>query len=284
LPRSGPDVLVVENAHIDYRPTNEIDFVLSAGKVESVLGIEYRAQDAPDRLGVTPTLLCRYTCGRPYGVRGHVDHKGFDVSGLVATGNSFQERFEQDARLASAKAPTVAAHVQYMVPIANGVKVGVSGSFGPQDNQDKTRVHQWQYGFDLRVREIEKVAFQAEFVQGKQQGSSSALSAQLEAMPDIVAPRCSLAPCLRYKAAYGMASYRATRQLTPYARVDWRDARHQSGIEFLYVSRVIRGTVGAQLSVTNRILGKIEYTYNHELLGPQFPNDVLTTSIVVSTE
>jgi hypothetical protein len=105
-------------------------------------------------------------------------------------------------------------------------------------------------------------------------------------MPDanVVAPPCSIAQCLRYKAAYGLASYRATRRLTPYARVDWRDARHQRGIDFLYVSRVVRGTVGAQLAVTSRILGKIEYTYNHELLGPQFPNDVLTTSIVVSTE
>jgi hypothetical protein len=42
--------------------------------------------------------------------------------------------------------------------------------------------------------------------------------------------------------------------------------------------------VGAQFAMTNRILGKVEYTYNHELLGPQFPNDVLTTSIVVATE
>ena len=272
-PRPGPDRLVVEHAHVDYRPTNEINLVLSAGKVESVLGIEYRAQDAPNRLGITPSLTCRYTCGRPFGVRAHLEHARFDISALVASGDTFEERFEADPRLASAKAPTVAAHVQYVVPIGNGVKVGASAAFGPQDGQPKLDVHQWHYGFDLRVRDIHGIGATAEFVHGKQEGDTMEL-----------APRCADAPCLRYKAAYAMATYRATRWFVPYARVDWRDARHQRGIEFLYVSRVVRGTMGAQLAVTSRILGKLEYTYNHELLGPQFPNDVLTTSIVVSTD
>jgi len=286
LPRSGPDIIAVEYAHIDYRPSNKLNLVLAAGKVDSVLGIEYRAQDAPDRLGITPSLLCRYLCGRPYGVRAHLDHEGVDLSALVATGNTFQERFERDPRLASATAPTIAAHAQYLVPIANGIKVGASASFGPQDGQSELHVHQWHYGFDLRVQEVEKLALQAEFIQGKQQGSSTGLSQSLDVMsdPDTIAPRCSLADCLRYKAAYGMASYRASRWFTPYARVDWRDARHQRGSDFLYVSRVVRGTIGAQLALNSRILAKVEYTYNHELLGPQFPNDVLTTSIVVSTE
>ena len=272
-PRSGPDRLVVEHAHVDYRPTNEVNLVLSAGKVESVLGIEYRAQDAPDRLGITPSLTCRYTCGRPFGVRAQLEHDGFDISALVASGDTFQERFEQDPRLASSKVPTVAAHVQYVVPIENGIKVGASAAFGPQDGQSNLDNKQWHYGFDLKVREIKNVGFQAEFIQGKQQGESV----------DVM-PRCSVAQCLRYKAAYGMLTYRANRWFTPYTRVDWRDARHQRGVDFLYVSRVMRSTVGAQFSVTSRILGKIEYTYNRELLGPQFPNDILTTSIVVSTD
>ena len=272
-PRPGPDRVVVEHAHVDYRPTNEVNLVLSAGKVESVLGIEYRAQDAPDRLGITPSLTCRYTCGRPFGVRGHVEHARWDISALVASGDMFQERFEEDPRIASARAPTVAAHAQYLVPIGNGIKVGTSAAFGPQDGQSKIDVAQWHYGFDLRVHDIRGVGLQAEFVQGKQQGDAMDL-----------APRCADAACLRYKAAYGMATYRATRWLTPYGRIDWRDARHRRGIEFLYVSRVVRGTIGAQLAVTSRILGKVEYTYNRELLGPQFPNDVLTTSIVVSTD
>ena len=47
----------------------------------------------------------------------------------------------------------------------------------------------------------------------------------------------------------------------------------------------MRATVGAQLAVTSRILGKIEYTWNHELDGiPQFADDILTTSVVVATD
>lgn len=272
-PRSGPDRIVVEHAHVDYRPTNEVNLVLSAGKVESVLGIEYRAQDAPQRIGITPSLACRYTCGRPLGLRGHVEHAGFDISALLANGDTFEERFQEDPQLASAPAPTVAAHVQYVVPIANGIKVGASGAFGPQDGQSKLHVHQWHYGFDLRVRELRGIGVLAEFVHGKQQGSTMGTE-----------PHCGVTQCLRYKAAYGMATYRATRRFVPYARVDWRDARHQRGVDFLYVSRLVRGTIGAQFAVTSRILGKVEYTYNRELLGPQFPNDVLTTSVVVSTD
>lgn len=286
LPRTGPDAVVVEHAHVNYRPSQEINLVLSAGKVDSVLGIDYRSQDAPDRLTITPPLLCRYTCGRPYGIRAHLERKELDLSALVANGDSFQERFEPDPRLASAKAPTVSGHVQYLFPIFDGIKVGASFAVGPQDGQDALHVHQWHYGFDLRVRETHKFSLQAEFVQGRQQGSSTGQAEALDTMPDatVVAPHCSIAQCLRYKSAYGLASYRVQPKITPYVRVDWRSARHQRGVDFLYVSRVLRTTVGAQFAMTSRILGKIEYSMNRELVGPQFPNDVITTSIVVSTE
>ncbi len=71
----------------------------------------------------------------------------------------------------------------------------------------------------------------------------------------------------------------------PYVRVDWRSAVHIKATEFVYESHTLRMTLGGQLEVTNQIIGKLEYTYNRELGGiPQFPNDVLTMSLVVKTD
>ena len=89
---------------------------------------------------------------------------------------------------------------------------------------------------------------------------------------------------MSYKAAYALVDWRAKPWLTPFVRVDWRSARHQDGIDFLYVTHTMRATVGLHAAITRHILAKAEYTANRELGTFQFPNDVFTTSLVVSTE
>jgi hypothetical protein len=67
--------------------------------------------------------------------------------------------------------------------------------------------------------------------------------------------------------------------------MDWRDARHQNGIDFVYESHTLRATVGVHAEVTSRIIGKLEYTWNRELGNiPQFADDIITSSIVVATD
>jgi hypothetical protein len=96
---------------------------------------------------------------------------------------------------------------------------------------------------------------------------------------------CDLAPCLTYKGAYLLVDHRIRPWVTPYVRLDWRDAVHTRGAEFVYESHTLRGTIGSHFEVTSRIIGKIEYTLNRELGNiPQFANDILTTSIVVATD
>lgn len=285
LPRPGPDLTEVELARVDYRPSNTHDLVFSAGKVESVLGVEYRAQDAPTRLTVTPSLLCRYICGRPVGVQARLTQGRLLAAASLTNGDNFNERFEIDAQTSYHRLPTASAHLQWILPVGQGLEVGVSGAVGPQDGQSASHVHQWHYGFDLRLRDLHGLDVYAEFVQGKQQGSSDGAAHAADAMmePSPVA-HCGVAQCLTYKAAYLLASQRIRPWLTPYARVDWRDARHQRGIDFLYVTRTVRSTVGVHLTITSRIIVKAEYTANVELGTPQFPNNVLTTSFVVSTD
>ncbi|HEU0037146.1 MAG TPA: hypothetical protein VFQ53_41335 [Kofleriaceae bacterium] len=283
LPRSGPDLVEVSFAHVDYRPLPEVDLVLEAGKIDSVLGVEYRSQDAPRRVGVTPSLICRYTCGRPLGVDARLVNGRLSASASITNGDNFDERFEPKPQLKASRYPTAAAHLQWMLPVGQGLEVGASGAVGPQDHQPRSAIHQWHVGVDASLREFHDWNTVFEYVQGKQQGSTTG-DPEADRMLGIERPACDVADCLTYKGAYLLVDRRVTAWLRPYARVDWRDAVHQRGAEFVYESHSLRGTLGARFEVTSRIVGKVEYSWNHELGVPQFPHDVITSSIVVSTD
>jgi hypothetical protein len=283
-PRPVQDVLDIELAHIDYRPTDRYNLLLEAGKIDSVLGIEYRAQDAPNRLGVTPSSLCRYTCGRPLGVEARLTMGALSTSAALTDGDNFQERFESDPTLSPNKLPTASGHVQWKLPVAQDLVLGVSGAYGPQDGFgsnftaiQQLSLRQWHYGFDARLRDFGNFDITAEFLQGRQPGAADGDTA------------CALAQCLSYKAAYILASAHVRSWWTPYLRVDWRSAFHESNVNpadvFVYESHDARATLGGHFEITSRIVGKIEYTYIRELDGiPQFPDNVLTSSIVVGTD
>src|SRR5262249_27012171 len=134
-------------------------------------------------------------------------------------------------------------------------------------------VAQWHVGLDARLIDFHSFDATAEFVQGLEQGQTVTVTA------------CDLAPCLKYKGAYLLVDRRMNNWFTPYVRVDWRDAVHQNGVQFVYESHTARATLGAHVELSNRIIGKIEYTFVRELDPiPDFPDDVLTSSIVVATD
>ena len=283
LPRPGDDILDVPFAYITYRPSQQKDFYLEIGKIESVLGLEYRTQDAPRRLTVTPSLICRYTCGRPLGLAARlvedVGASQFNAALALTNGNNFEERFEPETSLRSSRIPTLSGHLLWKLNVGSaekpiGLELGASAAIGPQDAQPDTDVHQWHYGFDVRLGEIAGFTFTGEFVHGKQQGSTAGTPMDRN---------CDLAPCLTYKGAYVLVERRMDR-LTPYVRVDWRDAVHRNGTTYIYDANSVRTTIGAQFGWTKRILAKAEYNLNRELGVPHFPHDVLTASLVVSTE
>jgi hypothetical protein len=274
LPRGAGVELDVKTARVEYRPPSLRGLLLAAGKVDSVLGIEYRAQDAPERLTVTPSLLCRYTCGFPVGVQARARRGATTAAMAITTGDTFSDLVEPDATVVSDSLPTVSARAARALPIGAGVELGVSGSIGPQDGPPDVASPQWHLGLDLHVRTRGHVELQAEYMEGRLPGASGM------SLPD-----CELAPCLRYRGAYATAAWRARNWLLPYLRVDWRDALHQRGVDYAYVSKVARATFGARLDLMDRAMVKFEYTWNHELGRiPQFPDDVFATSIVVRTD
>ena len=276
LPRPDGDKLDVELAHVDWKPFDDQNFWISAGKIDSVLGVEYRSQDAPRRLTVTPSEICRYTCGRQYGLEARLVRGRLSASGAVTDGDSFMSRFEPATSIHSSWLPTASGHLQWMLPVGQGLEVGVSGAIGPQDKQPDVDIAQWHLGFDARLVDLDGFDAVAEYVQGMQQGRTTSSTP------------CNAAPCLTYKGAYLLVDRRVNSWLTPYVRLDWRDAVHTNGSMtnmFVYESHVWRATFGLHVELTNRILAKVEYTFNRELDNiPDFPDDIVTSSIVVATE
>ena len=273
LPRPGPDILDIELAQIKYRPSHAIDLEIAAGKIDSVLGVEYRSQDALHRLGVTPSLICRYTCGRPLGIQARMVRGRLSTSAAITNGDNFDERFEPHLHLKLNAVPTVTGHVQWKLPVGQWLEVGVSGALGPQDNQPDAGIAQWHVGIDLALIDLHQFDVIAELIQGSQDGSP---------MSGVV---CGGAPCLTYKGGYLLVDHHVNGQLTPYVRVDFRNAIHLHGADFVYESHTLRSTIGANVAVTSRIIAKLEYTINRELGGiPQFNDDVVTSSLVVATD
>jgi hypothetical protein len=253
---------------VSYRPA-PIDLVIEAGKIDSVLGVEYRSQDAPRRVGITPSLIARYTTGRPYGVDARLSLGRLVAAAAITDGNMMDHRFEREHSLHATWLPNVAGHLQWK---QGHVEVGVSAAAGPQDDQPRTDIAQWHVGLDFQILDLEDWDVMAEYVQGLQQGETLAVP-------------CDVTACLTYKGAYVLVDHRVTSWVTPYVRLDWRDAVHTHGADFVYESHVARATIGAHFEMTSRILAKIEYSFNHELGGiPQFADDVVTSSLVVATD
>lgn len=249
-----------------------VELSVAAGKVDSLLGREYRGQDADTRLGVTPSLICRYTCGRPLGLRARL--VGVDVPFTaalgVSNGSSGVELFPLSSELDDNAAKTVSGRVSYELPLADGLELGASAMLGAQDLQTEDDTLHWQVGADLHL-EWGDLELAGEFVKGRAEGRTS---------PGGLS--CDAAPCLEYLGAYGWVAYRLFHWLTPYTRVDGRSALHRSGASFVYVSELMRATIGLRSELGAHVIVKAEYTFVRELGDvPDIDDDVLTSSLVV---
>lgn len=248
---------------------------VNAGKFDSLLGIEYRTQEAPQRLTITPSLICRYTCGRPLGlkVRAELLDSHLELGAAVTNGSSELESFPFSNETDFNFFKTVSGRVAVRLPVLDGLEITGSGAIGAQDRQRDDGVLQWHLGAAARL-EWGRVQVQGEYVIGRANGKDTGQA------PEVV--KCGTAPCINYKGAYGLVGVRVAWYFVPYVRVDWRQARMRSGLDYAYVSDVFRTTVGVRYEPNSRVAVKAEYTFNAELTGFQFPNDIFTTSFVVS--
>lgn len=266
------DYVDVRLAYVEHRiPGERIKTSLFAGKFDSVIGFEYRSQEAPARIEVTPSLICRYTCGYPIGVKARLQmlDDNLVLNAAITNGSHFSEGFAFYNEIDANHMKTAAGRLSYSFPFVKELEIGVSGMIGAQDNQPSNDTLQWMYAIDAHFHRDDLV-IRGEFVQGRARGET-----------EVGKAACGLVPCLEFKGAYGLAGYRVTNVVMPYLRVDWRDALHEAGASFVYISELLRITPGMRLTINEHLIFKLEYTVNRELGRiPQFPNDVFTSSLV----
>jgi hypothetical protein len=289
MPRSGRefslgDFLEVDLAQLEWMPTPSGRTSIFVGRFESVVGIEYRDRKSTERFGVTPSLIARYTTGTPLGlkVRSKLgDGDRVVIAAAITNGSSTTEQFHFYDEIDSNAGKTVSGRVSVR-PLPAGVadlEVGVSGEWGPQDHALDSTHYLWFAGIDL-LAHVGALDVKAQFLKGGAPG-------QIGAPAD---PNHQPYGLKLHYGGYLELNWMATPLVGFLARGDVRDADVWLGDaasptrgDRLYITRQWRLTAGVRVVVNQHIAVKAEYLHNGEYGGvPQIPDDVFTTSMVLS--
>ena len=285
VPRSGAnfsrgDGLEVDLAQVEWQPTTSQKTSIYAGKMESVVGIEYRERKAAQRFGITPSLLARYTTGTPLGVK--VIHKMGDklqlvVAAAFTNGSSVVEPFHFADELDSNDGKTGSGRISGRLHGDVELELGVSGSYGAQDRALDSRNPLWFAGVDFRAR-VGRLEVKAQWLTGRGKGETDRRYEEQHRPYGLDLK----------KAAYLEADLMVTPWLGLLGRGEFRDARVWLGNEDaaeggdrLYITKSWRATGGVRVVFSARALLKAEYLRNGEYGGvPSIDNDVFTSSFV----
>ena len=273
-PRTGTDFSLgdafdVDLVQLEWMPTDDGKTSIFIGKVDSVLGIEYKTRKAPDRFGITPTLLARYTTGTAVGIKARSkladDH--LILAAAVTNGSFGTEQFHFFREIDTNNFKTLSGRAALRLRLGGGtLEVGGSAQYGTQDGAPDGAGAMWFAGADAEF-ERDRVDLKAEVLTGKAPGDP-------------------------VSQAYGLKLHRAgsleadvvvTPVLGVLGRIEFRDADVHEGFERLYITRDWRAVGGVRLVLHPHATVKAEYAHNGEYGGlPSIPDDVVTVSAVVS--
>jgi len=290
IPRSGRefslgDFMEVDLAQLEWMPTASGRTSIFVGKFESVVGIEYRERKSTERFGVTPSLIARYTTGTPIGIKVRSklgDEERVVIAAAVTNGSSTTEQFHFYDEIDSNAGKTLSGRVSVR-PLPAGVpadvEVGLSGAWGPQDHALDSTHYLWFAGVDL-LAHVGALDVKAQFLKGAAPG-------QLGPPAD---PNHQPYGLKLHYGGYVELNWMATPLFGFLARGEVRnadvwlgDAGSPTGGERLYITRAWRATFGVRVVANQHIAAKAEYLHNGEYGGiPQIPDDVFTTSLVLS--
>ncbi len=276
MPRTGyrgtlGDFFEADYAYVDWTPFDSYDITLTAGKMDSVFGREYRIQESPDRNGIVPSLLFRYVGGHPVGLkaRGKFFDKRLIVAVAVLNGSSFIEtmNYSDDVDRNDVKTGSGRISYDFPLPFVQGAHfdLGVSGEVGAQGRQTDNSIIQWQYGCDALL-EIWRLQVRGEFVRGIAPGGG-----------------VDSADALNYRSFHVEAFGRVLPWLGVLGRYEQRHAINRHANDWVYLIDIERVVVGVRIDPLPQVAFKLEYVANMEMAPlPSFPNDVFNSSMVVS--
>ncbi|HVV53539.1 MAG TPA: hypothetical protein VHO06_28035, partial [Polyangia bacterium] len=286
-PRTGSnfslgDVFDADIAQLEWMPTRSQRTSIFVGKFDSVLGIEYRDRKSTQRFGVTPSLIARYTTGTPLGLKVRSkfgDDDRLVIAAAVTNGSSSIEAFHFYDEIDSNSGKTVSGRVSVR-PFPLDLEVGLSGSWGPQDHAVDDTDAMWFVGADL-LAHLGRLDVKAQWLKGGAPGAAAGVAYDPNHTPYGLA---------LHEGGYLELDWMVLPYLGLLARGDVRDAdvwlgnaSSLAGASRLYITREWRATGGVRVVVNEHIVAKAEYLHNGEYGGiPQIPNDVFTSSLVLS--
>jgi hypothetical protein len=273
-PRSGVDFSLgdsfdVDLAQLEWMPTDDGKTSIFVGKVDSVLGLEYKTRKAPVRFGITPSLLARYTTGTAVGLklRSKLADDHVVIAAALTNGSFGTEQFHFFREIDTNSAKTVSGRIALRLPVAGGtLEVGPSAQWGTQDGAPDGAGAMWLVGADAEL-EVGRLDVKAQWLRGKAPGDAVSMTYALD---------------LR-RGGVVEADLIALPWLGVYGRAELRDAEVHEGLERLYLTKNWRATGGLRLTLHPNAIVKAEYVHNGEYGGvPQIPDDLVTTSAVLA--
>jgi len=280
VPRSGSnfslgDFLDVDLAQIEWMPTQSQKTSIFVGKMDSVLGIEYRDRKAVQRFGITPSLIARYTTGTALGVKVRSKLGPDDVvvlAAAVTNGSNTTEQFHFYDEIDTNIGKTASGRLALRPPLPIETEVGFSGSYGAQDRAKDSSGAMWFFGIDLQMH-TGRVDLKGQVLTGAAPG----------------APIDDVYGLKLHKGGYLELDWMLTPVIGVIGRGEFRDAfvwlgdpNAPGGANRAYLTKSWRGTGGLRFAFSDRIVLKAEYLHNGEYGGiPQIKNDVFTTSLLL---
>jgi hypothetical protein len=281
VPRSGHDFALgdfidVDLAQFEWMPTASHRTSIFVGKIEPVIGIEYRDRKSSSRFGITPSLMGRYTMGTALGLKVRTKFgpsNNLILAAAVTNGSTTTEQFHFYDEIDRNTGKTGSARVGLRLPPSSmfELELGGSGAYGAQDRASNSRKPMWFVGVDLMAR-LASLELKAQWLKGAADGWAAEEVYGLK---------------LR-NGGYLELNWMATPVFGFLARGEFRDAFvwlgdpiADPGANRAYLTKSWRATAGCRIVFSERVVLKAEYLHNGEYGGiPQIPNDVFTSSIV----
>ena len=273
-PRTGTDFRLGDSFDVDVVQLEGLPFAdgntsVFVGKVDSVIGIEYKTRKAPQRFGITPSLIARYTTGTAVGLkaRSKLLNERLVVAVAVTNGSFGTEQFHFHSEVDSNSFKTLSGRVAVRLPVLGGtLELGPSGQWGTQDGAPDGADAMWTIGVDAEL-ETSRFGVRAQWLKAKAPGDAVSQMYSLDLK----------------NGGYVEANVILTPIIGLLGRAEFRDAEVQEGMERLYITKNWRATAGVRLIFNPNAILKAEYSHNGEYGGlPSIPDDVVTTSAVMA--
>jgi hypothetical protein len=273
--------VVVEQAFGRVVPLESQELALAVGKFDSVFGVEYLDNQANIRTGITPSLVARYTTGQSVGAKLFYRLQlaplwsALSINMAATNSGTFIDAL-QTPDISLTGTPVGSARLGYELNLPRvQVKLGVSGMYGPRNDQHDREAIQRARGADLRVAvagvylNVEAVNVYEDAGGPKTNGSGSfPVSSEFHARGFYA----QLAWAIGIDAG-------PLRKVTPYGRYEQRHAYFE-GYTPITVDRI---TGGLRVDLWDSLIVKGEWLVNRELEGaPEVANNVQTASVVYS--